>query len=161
VQLYKQEVSNLYKGSILKLSLLIVSFSIILSCGGKTDYEDIYGVWEGIMHEKKINIQFSSEHKCVLSINNIESDIVEILHGNYEIDFSKRPIPLSINNIKEINHSLHTIIRFNNNELLMANFAPKWRLRPISFDDDTSILLTRISQNSEPSKNQINYRNNQ
>ena len=54
MQLYKQEASNLYKGSILKLSLFIVSFSIILSCGGNTDYEDIYGVWEGKMHEKKL-----------------------------------------------------------------------------------------------------------
>lgn len=144
VQLYKQEVSNLYKGSILKLSLLIVSFSIILSCGGKTDYEDIYGVWEGIMHEKKIIIQFSNENKSVLSFNNKESNTVEVLHGNYEINFSKRPIPLSINNIQEINHSLHTIIRINNNKLLMAKFAPKWKLRPISFDDDTSILLNRV-----------------
>ena len=155
--LYKQEASNLYKGLILKLSLLIVSFSINLTCGGKTGYEDIYGVWKGELQGKKIIIKFSSENKSVLSFNNKESDIVEILHGNYEIDFSKRPIPLSINNIQEINHSLHTIIRINNNKILMAKFATKWRLRPISFDDGTSILLNRVKQKLGHSNSQKNY----
>ena len=124
--LNKQEASNLYKESILKLILLIISLSIHLSCGVGTGYEDIYGDWEGESQEEKIIISFSSENKSVLSFNNKESNTVEVLHGNYEIDFSKRPIPLSINNIQELNHSLHTIIRIN--------------------DDDTSILLNRVKQ---------------
>jgi len=158
--LNKQEASNLYKESILKLILLIISLSIHLSCGVGTGYEDIYGDWEGESQEEKIIISFSSGNKTVLSVNNKESDTVEVLHGSYEINFSKTPMPLSINNIQEINHSLHTIIRIKNNELLMAKFATKLKLRPVSFDD-TSILLNRIQQKSENSISQINYINNQ
>jgi hypothetical protein len=73
-----------------------------------------------------------------------KSDSLEILKGNFEINFSKAPLLLTIRNIQELNHPLHTIIEFaGNNSIRIAEFATCWRLRPISFDQDTSIILER------------------
>ena len=83
MQLYKQNLNKFYKEAFLNVSLLMVSFSINLSCAGNTGYEDLLGLWKGEMQGKEIRVLFSSENKCKLSFNNIESDIVEALHGSY------------------------------------------------------------------------------
>ena len=85
----------------------------------------------------------SGEKKITLNYVDKSSGIEQILHGYYKINFSKRPISLSINQIQEIDFSLHTIISIKEDKILMAKFSPKWRLRPLAFDNK-SILLKKL-----------------
>jgi len=64
--------------------------------------------------------------------------------GDFEVNFSKKPIPLTIRNIPQLNHPLHTIIQFKELDVIrMAEFAPRWRFRPISFNPETEIIFKR------------------
>ena len=129
---------------ILELSFLAIILCLFFSYREIPCQEDIYGVWGGEHHGKELIIRFSNDGTCVLSFMDKRSDSLDILKGNFEINFSKAPLPLTIRNIQELNHPLHTIIEFaGNNSARIAEFATCWRLRPISFDQDTSIILER------------------
>lgn len=133
---------------ILNLSILIIlSVCTVISCG-KTPYqEDIYGVWKGEFQDKELLFKFESDKTCVLSFTNKESNSVEILNGNFEIDLSKKPISLSVKNIPQLNHPLYTIVEFiGSDSIRLASFSPRWKLRPISFNRSTSIKLERVQQ---------------
>ena len=68
------------------------------------------------------------------------------LRGEYEVDFSKTPTPLSIRNIPSLQHPLHTIIQFDGADVLrIGRFAPRWRLRPIAFESSAETLVVRRS----------------
>lgn len=67
-----------------------------------------------------------------------------IFTGSYSLDFTKRPIPLSITNIPQLDHSLFTILEFQNiNSIKLAQFAPKWKFRAVSFDKRNTTVITR------------------
>ena len=133
---------------ILNISFLIIlSVCTIISCGKIPYQEDIYGVWKGEFQDKELLFKFERDQTCVLSFTNKESDSVEILNGNFEIDLSKKPISLSVKNIPQLNHPLYTIVEFIGSESIrLASFSPSWRLRPISFNRSTSINLERVRQ---------------
>ena len=83
----------------------------------------------------------------LLSYKDIATGSVETIKGNFEIDFSKFPIPLSVRNIPELKHSLYTIVEFVDiDSIKIANFSPRWRFRPISFNRNTSIHLKRFNK---------------
>lgn len=127
---------------------LFLSTFIIFSCGKMISQEAIYGVWKGELQEKELLFQFKSDKTCVLSFRDKVSGSIEIVNGNFEMDFSKKPIPLTIRSIPQLNHPLHTIVEFNGTDTIqLANFAPRWRLRPISFDRNTSMRLKRNAVN--------------
>ena len=131
---------------ILNLSILIIlSVCTIISCRKTPCQEDIYGVWKGEFQGKELLVKFERDQTCVLSFMNKESNSVEILNGNFEIDFSKKPIPLTVRNIPQLNHPLYTIVEFiRSDSIRLASFSPRWRLRPISFNRSTSINLERV-----------------
>ena len=135
------------KVNVLNLGILIIlSACMIVSCGKIPCQEVIYGVWKGEFQGKELLFKFESDQTCVWSFRNKESNSVEILNGNFEIDFSKKPITLSVRNIQQINHPLHTILQFKEvDELIIAEFAPRWKLRPLSFDHNTSISFKRVN----------------
>ena len=131
---------------ILNLSVLIILCVVtIISCRKIPCQEDIYGVWKGEFQDNELLFTFESDQTCLLSFTNKESGSVEILNGNFEINFTKKPIPLSVKNIPQLNHSLYTIVEFKGRESIrLASFSPRWRLRPLSFNHMTSINLERV-----------------
>jgi hypothetical protein len=111
------------------------------------DEESIYGVWEGEYRGTKLLFRFDSDGTCLLNFRDNASGSTTKLSGNYELDFSKQPALLSITNIPQLNHPLHSIVHFGGNDSMkIAQFAPRWRLRPISFDPQTSISLSRTDK---------------
>ena len=129
-----------------RLILLIVSALILFgsSCMKIPDINHLYGVWQGEHNETELLFAFNNDGTCSLSYKNRDSGEIYILSGTFEVNFSKSPIPLSIQNIPQLNHGLYTIIQFtDNNTLKVADFSPRWRLRPISFQKDTSMDLVR------------------
>ena len=108
--------------------------------------EDIIGIWKGEHQGKELLFEFKSDQTCVLSFSDKILATTVILSGNFETDFSKKPIMLSVRNITQLNHPLHTILEFvNGNSIRIASFVPRWKLRPISFDLNTSMELKRVN----------------
>lgn len=107
----------------------------------------VYGVWGGSSHDDVLRIQFARDGTCIMSIREGTTDQVRILEGEFQMDRSKKPIPLTIRNISKLSHPLHTIVQFSGSESMrLSAFAPHWRLRPISFDRNSSVKLKRIDK---------------
>lgn len=133
-------------GIILSITLILLASILIVSSHMEIPSEnDIYGVWEGEGNEMELVFTFNTDGTCSLSFKNIATGEMNELSGTFEVDFAKSPTPLSIRNIPQLNHPLHTIMEFTNNgSLIIADFSPVWRLRPISINYDTSMNLRRV-----------------
>lgn len=133
----------------LSILVLIVSTFLIISHVQVPHEKDIYGVWKGKHQGRQLLFRFNSDKTCVLSFEDNMSDTPVVLSGNFEVDLFKKPIPLTIRNIPQLDHSLNTIIQFiGDDSIRIAYFAPRrWRLRPISFDRNTSMILRRTDEN--------------
>jgi hypothetical protein len=138
-----------------KLRLSILFFIILpmaFSCNAQNSDRDLFGVWNGERDGNEIIFKFNKDHTVVFSFRDEVSGSVITINGDFETDFSKRPIRLTIRNIPQLTHPLHTIIVFNrDNSLQIANFAPRWRLRPIAFNKNSSLILKKVKNpNSIP-----------
>ena len=135
-------IINLNKGFFIVLLVFYV-----VSCNNINKVADIYGIWKGSHYKNEISIIFNKDFTCVLKYFDLESNNFETITGNYELDFSKTPISLSIRNISQLNHPLHTIIKFiNDDSIMMAEFSTKAKLRPIAFETEKIIILNRIQE---------------
>jgi hypothetical protein len=132
-----------YKLLIYFIFSLFIIF-IVYNSNQKVNYNILYGKWIGKQNNKIISLTFNQDQTCEFVIHNfINRDSIKI-KGNFEIDFSKTPIPLSIRNISNLDHALHTIISLkNNNELRIGNFGKRWKSRPIAFDYNKNLILKK------------------
>ena len=122
--------------------MFFASNIMILSCGKITSQDDIIGIWEGRHLGLEIIFKFNPDGTCNINVKDNTSNAIQILDGNFMMDFSKQPILLSIRNIPQLNHPLHTIVEFlGTDSIRLGNFAPHWRVRDISFDQNKSIIL--------------------
>ena len=114
------------------------------ACGRPYGPTELIGTWEGESREmSSVVVSFAADGGCRLEYVDQQGKI-QNLTGNYEVDFSKAPVPLTIRNIPRLPHPLHTIIQFRGaDSLRMGSFASRSRLRPISFHPATEILLER------------------
>ena len=139
-----------HKPILLELSILtfIVSIFIIFSRVDVPGREIMYGVWKGEYLGKELLFSFNSDGTCVLNFKDKASGKIERLNGKFELGLSKSPIPLTVRSIPQLDHPLHTIVKFNGDDSIrMAHFATRWRLRPISFDRGASMNLMRTREN--------------
>lgn len=103
----------------------------------------LYGTWVGKKGDIEITAKFNKDSTCEITYNSVDSNVFKI-NGNIEVDFSKKPIPLTIIKIPQLSHNLHTIIQFKELDVMrMAKFAPRNRLRPITFNPDTEIIFRK------------------
>lgn len=125
----------------------ILLFLLLISCINSNTYTNITGNWKGSYNDQELLLTFDNDNKCILKYFNDQSNYFETITGNYTLDFTKKPIPLSITNIPQLNHSMYTIVEFIcEDSIRIAKFSPKWRLRPISFKTGKTINLKRISK---------------
>ena len=121
-------------------SFLIYSHSLVIQ------KNKIYGQWKSEVNGQEFKVRFSTDGTCILTFKDNDSSLVQILNGDFEISLSKNPIPLSIRNIPNISYPLHSILEFiGDDSIRLAQFSPRWKLRPISFDRNTSINLNRVN----------------
>jgi hypothetical protein len=119
---------------------------LVVSCNNSNTDENIYGNWKGIYNDHEISFVFKSDSTCVFNFFDQKSNKFITINGIYELDFSKKPIPLSIRKVPQLNNPLFTIIELINvDSIRIAEFSPKWRLRPISFENGKTINLIRIN----------------
>ena len=134
----------------IRVVLAILLCMQIVSCCNINKQADIYGNWQGTYKNKELSFIFNSDKTCLLKFVDKQSNIIDKINGNFELDLSKKPIPLSIRNIPQINHPLHTIIEFiGDDSIRIAEFSPRWRLRPISFRNGKVMSLKRIIPDNE------------
>lgn len=109
-------------------------------------YDYLIGRWFFEDTDKKIVMEFSPDKKCQIKIFRSKSDTV-FIDGEVYFDAKKQPNALSIYKISDMNHPLHTIIaKVDESKLIIEKFAPKWRLRPISFGEKTKINLIKVER---------------
>lgn len=126
------------------LSLIVAFAFVITSYVEVLGEKDIYGAWRGECRGKELMFEFGSDKTCALSFKDKTSGSTETINGNFEMQFSKKPVPLTIRNIPQLGRPLHTIVEFTGNKSIkIAPFADRWRLRPISFDPEASMNLRR------------------
>ena len=131
--------------------LTICLCSTILSCDPMYTEKDLLGIWQGVHDGNELIFEFKRDRTCQFSFRNINSGTVERINGNFETDFSKIPVPLTIRNIPQLSHPLHTILFFiEDDSLRIAKFAPRWRLRPVAFDNHTSMNFKRLEESGSP-----------
>lgn len=132
-----------------KFEIFYVSFVVlvVLIFGSTMKQEklSLHGKWTTELPTKKIELNFHKDGICLLNFIDKENGETFHLDGRFELDFSKKPIALSIKKIPQLSHSLYTIVEFiNSNTIIMENFDSKWRLRPVAFNSETSMILKRI-----------------
>ena len=118
----------------------------LLACEKPHRQQDLHGVWEGHSKSMGLVLRFFDDGTCQFRITNLESGSTETLTGNLETNFSKHPVPLTLRNIPGINHPLHTILEFvDDDSIRVGHFAPRWRLRPVIFGPN-SVYLKRVDR---------------
>jgi len=119
---------------------------LIVSCNNINFQNKIYGFWAGNYINNTLILNFKNHDNIIITLRDNNSGLSNILNGNYYLDSSKSPMPLSITNIQELNHPLHTILEFiNHDSIRIGAFSPRWKLRNISFDKNKSIILKRTN----------------
>ena len=137
------KIINIY----IRLVIFILLVLFVVSCNNLYTASNIYGNWKGSYFGHELSFVFKRDSTCVITYFEKRSNKFKTINGNYELDFLKTPIPLSIRNIPQLNHPLHTIIEFICDDTIrIADFSPKWRLRPISFVPGKVINLKRITK---------------
>ena len=125
--------------------LFILLLLYLISCNNLNIETNIHGNWKGIYNGQALLFIFKSDKTCVLTFVDKQSNAIKTITGKYELDLSKKPIPLTIRNIPQLNHPLYTIVEFiNDNSMKIAEFSPKWKLRPITFEIGKIINLKRV-----------------
>ena len=126
-------------------SIILMAFCISLnSCLKNSTVPNIQGNWKGMYNNQDILFIFEKDKSCEFRFYDDHSDELIILKGEFDIDYSKRPIPLSIRHIKQVEHSLHTIIRFvDTDSMIISEFSKRSKLRPLTFSEEKQLILTR------------------
>ena len=124
--------------------ILVLICCCLHYCTTKYAQEDLYGTWEGKNSIVEMTITFDKGFACNLEYSENGQEMIRI-SGDFEVNFAKKPVPLTIRNISGLNHPLHTIFQFVDSGVIrMSSFATRWRLRPIAFARDTEIILKRV-----------------
>ncbi|HXV59741.1 MAG TPA: hypothetical protein VEK15_03540 [Vicinamibacteria bacterium] len=128
----------------LRALALVLCAASVSSCVHSPRPENLFGVWTGKSGNVLLVFRFFHDGRCEFLFEDAESGSTQLINGNMEIDFSKTPIPLTVRNIPQLTHSVHTIVEFLDDDTMrMAAFATRWRLRPIAFDPSTSMTLKK------------------
>lgn len=127
-----------------RVGALCALLGALLACGPVYGRKDLIGTWEGRSEGiPSLVVTFRADGGCRVEYVDRQEE-VRILTGRFETDFSKTPVPLTIRGIPQLPHPLHTIIKFRGaDSLVMGSFAPRQKLRPISFAPATQFLLER------------------
>jgi hypothetical protein len=121
----------------------------MFSCKAPPNLTDLWGIWQGTGQGQNVMIKFQEDGECRLVFQDMKTGERRRFKGEFQADFTKHPIPISIRSIPELPHALHTIVDFQTDgSLLMSQFSTSWRLRPISFEQDKTLLLTKSTQNN-------------
>jgi hypothetical protein len=130
---------------ILATSCLIVILFMVTNNSLKIlSIESLNGQWIGKHKNYEIILAIKKNNKCSLEFRIASSNEGENFNGDCSIDNSKKPYSFIMTNIIELNTSLYSLVALkNNNNLHMSEFSTKWRLRPVTLEDENTIIFRR------------------
>ena len=119
-------------------------FGLVLGCAQPVDHSSLLGAWTGSGPTiPLIEVQFLENGEFHMRIVTINGDDLTY-DGEFETDFTKTPVPLSMRSISQLPHAIHTIIELRGDETLrMGEFGEKWRLRPTEFNPANAMTLKK------------------
>ncbi len=124
---------------------------ILKSCSAAEDPSKVlFGKWTGVFMGKPVElIIYENDRSCRLEYYDLESGDFKVITGKFVIDNTKKPLPLTIEDIPQLNSKLHSIFEIiNEDSIRIAEFSTAWRLRPVSFESGKTINLKRSSDNN-------------
>jgi len=129
-----------------KLSYLIflVLIAILVFKNQYAEKYEVYGGWKGEFKNYELSFDFKSNQRFRLIFKDKVLKTKNVIKGNFYIDYSKKPISLSLKNLPNLSYPLHTIIKFKgNNVLIMEKFSTKEKFRPMIFNHEGKMVLKR------------------
>ena len=136
-------MGNIKNNTLVFLTLFVSAFLIFNNY--RVSQSMIIGEWIGNNKIYELSIVFIEDNTCKISIYNKHTFQGSEIYGEYEIDYSKRPIPLKIKKIKQLNHPLYSIFDLmSKDSMRFSYFSPHWKLRNINYESDSYIDLIRV-----------------
>ena len=118
---------------------------IFITPSKTVNYNILRGKWVGNYMDGKVILKINKK-TCSLEFEKIESNKSESITGDCNVDYTKTPNTFIINNISDINPSLYSLIlMINKNLIYITNFSTKWKLRPIIFNKNNTIILKKYN----------------
>lgn len=130
--------------------MAVLLIAVVRLGGGNGPVEgDIYGTWTGTHGNKEVSLHFGFDGVCTMTVVRLDNGSTKKIKGNFILDFSKDPIVMSIENIPQLNHPLHTVLQFLTEDTILVGYmAPRWRLRPVAFGAGNEFRLKRAKHAS-------------
>jgi hypothetical protein len=126
---------------------LLLAGILLSGCGSPAESLQLTGVWAGEHDGRSLRFEFRPDYGCILHFTDVTTGDVVSLKGRYELDLTKRPVPLTIRGMAQLDHPLHTIVAFTDPDtIVMGKFSKRWRLRPVAFQEGAAISLVRSSE---------------
>ena len=124
--------------------LIIILFMVTNNSLKILSLESLNGQWIGKHKNYEIILAIKKDNKCSLEFSISSSNEVEKFNGDCSIDNSKKPYSFIMTNIIELNTSLYSLVALRNNNIIhMSEFSTKWKLRPVTFTLENTIILNR------------------
>lgn len=124
-------------------SIVVVLICIFFSCNGIDDIA-LHGEWIGEYSDSEVYIRFEKNQNFYMTLKDSALGQIETISGKYRFDNTKRPIPITIYNISQLNHPLHAILEMvDEDSIRISIFSNRQRLRPICFSAESTINLIR------------------
>ena len=104
----------------------LVLLVAVMSCAQAPDESTIYGIWGGHYKGENLLFAFRKDGSCEMRFDKGKDiDGVTMLVGTFDIDLSKYPGALTVRKVKQLDHAIHTIAKFNGRDsLIIEPFVP-------------------------------------
>ena len=120
--------------------LIICSFIIVEA----QEYNGLVGEWVVSKNDNKFTFHFMDGNRLEIVIKSNDGESYITHKGNYFIDNKKLPNTIDLRNISNYTGPLFGILKIiDSNTIWISKFSNKWRLRPISFDKNSTLLFHR------------------
>ena len=124
--------------------ILLILVAILVVNNQYSEKYKVYGDWRGDFKGYELFFEFKSNHRFKLIFKDKVLKTSNVIKGNFYADYSKKPISLSLKNLPNTSHPLHTIIKFKGNNLLtIEKFSTKEKFRPMIFSYEENMKLKR------------------
>jgi hypothetical protein len=121
--------------------LLIICSFIVLEA---QENNGIIGKWVKLENDNKFTFHFIEGNRFEIIIKSDDGESYSAHKGNYFINNKKLPNTIDLKNISNFAGPLFSILKIIDlNTIQISKFSNKWKLRPLSFDKNSTLIFHR------------------